>query len=233
MKLTTKKLVIMALLAAISIVFVALVHFPIFPAAPFLEYDPADIPLFIGAFAFGPVAGIIMTAIVCLIQGLTVSAHSGVYGIIMHFIATGTFVLVAGNIYKRKKTRSGAAIALLLGIISWTVVMGFANLVITPAFMGAPVEFIKQLMFPVIIPFNIIKAGINSIITFIVYKSISNIINGKVTIHHHHKHNSKKFVPATDMGALSNDDTSKKAISTKSDEMNDYVNISDSSSDET
>jgi len=180
MKMSTKKLVVMALLAAISIVFVAIVHFPIFPAAPFLEYDPADIPIFIGTFAFGPLAGIIMTAVVCVIQGLTVSAHSGVYGILMHFIATGVFVLVAGNIYRHRKTRKQAAIALICGVVAWTIAMMGANLVITPAFMGAPVEFIKQLMFPVIVPFNLIKSGANSIITFLIYKAISKLIHDKV-----------------------------------------------------
>lgn len=50
-----------------------------------------------------------MTAIVvAVVQGLTVSAASGVYGIIMHIIATGTFVLVAGFLYQKHKTKKGA-----------------------------------------------------------------------------------------------------------------------------
>ena len=48
----TAKLAKMAMLVAISIVLVYLIHFPIFPAAAFLEYDPADIPILIGTFAF-------------------------------------------------------------------------------------------------------------------------------------------------------------------------------------
>ena len=70
----TAKLSKMAMLAAISIVLVLLVHFPLIPAAAFLEYDPADIPIFIGTFAFGPVAGVILTVVVSVIQGLTVQA---------------------------------------------------------------------------------------------------------------------------------------------------------------
>ena len=54
---TTKKLTTMAMLAALSIVLVTFIHFPLFPAAAFLEYDPADIPIFIGTFLFGPLAG--------------------------------------------------------------------------------------------------------------------------------------------------------------------------------
>ncbi len=82
-----RKLVTMAILVAISIVLVFLVHLPLIPAVPFLEYDPADIPILIGAFAYGPVAGIILTVVTSVIQGMTVSASSGAYGIIMHIIA--------------------------------------------------------------------------------------------------------------------------------------------------
>lgn len=85
---STLKLVKMGMLVAISIVLVYIIHVPIFPAVPFLEYDPADIPILIGTFAFGPVAGFILTFVTSVIQGLTVSSGSGIYGIIMHIIAT-------------------------------------------------------------------------------------------------------------------------------------------------
>ena len=85
----------MAMLVAISIVLVMIIHFPIFPAVAFLEYDPADIPILIGTFAFGPVAGILLTVITSLIQGFTVSMASGAYGIIMHILATSA--LGGGN----------------------------------------------------------------------------------------------------------------------------------------
>lgn len=53
-KVSTRQLVSMAMLGAISIVLVSVVHFPLIPAAAFLEYDPADIPILIGTFAYGP-----------------------------------------------------------------------------------------------------------------------------------------------------------------------------------
>ena len=89
----TRKLTTMAILTALSVCFVALIHFPIFPAVAFLEYDPADIPILICGFAFGPAAGFIVTLIAAFIQGFTVSAQSGIYGIIMHIVATGAYVL--------------------------------------------------------------------------------------------------------------------------------------------
>lgn len=166
------KLAKMAMLVAISIVLVYLVHFPIFPAVAFLEYDPADIPILIGTFAFGPVAGILLTIVTSVLQGLTVSAQSGLYGILMHVIATCTLSCVAGLIYRKNKTKKGAIIGLLCGTLAMVIVMGCANLVITPLFMGTTVDVVISLM-PFILAFNAVKAGINSIVTFILYKRIS------------------------------------------------------------
>jgi riboflavin transporter FmnP len=173
---TTIKIVKMGMLIAIAIVLVAIIHVPIFPAVAFLEYDPADIPIMIGTFAFGPFAGLLITLITSFLQGVTVSAGSGVYGIIMHIIATGVFVLVSGFIYKRKKTRKSALIGIILGILAMGLVMIAANMLITPLFMGVPAEVVWTLM-PFIFAFNIIKAGINGFVTFFLYKRISNFLH--------------------------------------------------------
>ena len=106
----TVRLAKMGMLVAIAIVLVYFIHFPIFPAVAFLEYDPADIPILMGTFAFGPVAGILLTVVTAVIQGVTVSAASGLYGIIMHIISTSTLVIVAGVIYQKHKTRKTALI---------------------------------------------------------------------------------------------------------------------------
>ena len=134
----------LGLLAALSIVLVFFIHFPIFPTAKFLEYDPADIPIMIATFAFGPWYGLMTTIVVAVVQGLTVSASGGIYGIIMHIIATGTFVLVAGFLYQKHKTKKGALIALLCGVVAWGLIMMPANLIITPIFTGMPVGAIRQ-----------------------------------------------------------------------------------------
>ena len=54
----TRKLTSMAILAALSVILVAAVHIPMPAPISFLEYDPADIPILICGFAFGPVAGL-------------------------------------------------------------------------------------------------------------------------------------------------------------------------------
>ncbi|MEA4890868.1 MAG: ECF transporter S component [Clostridiaceae bacterium] len=178
-RMKIRELTTLAMLAALSIVLVWLIHFPIFPAASYLEYDPADIPILIGTFAFGPLAGLLITVIAAVIQGLTVSAVSGFYGVIMHVAATGTFVLVAGNIYKHKKTRISAAVGLICGVLAMAAVMAAANLVITPLFLNMPVSVVKGMILPIIIPFNLIKAGINAGMTFVLYKAVSRFIKGE------------------------------------------------------
>ena len=175
----TRKLTTLAMLAALAIVLVALIHFPLVPAAPFLEYDPADIPIFIGTFLFGPAAGLALTAVVCVIQGVTVSAASGPIGIIMHIFATGSCALIAGNIYRRNKTRKTAAIALIVGTLVMTGAMVLMNLVLTPIFLGTSMEEVIPMLLPAIIPFNLIKAGLNCAITFVLYKSISHLLKGE------------------------------------------------------
>lgn len=172
---STVKLAKMGMLVAISVVLVYLIHFPIFPAVPFLEYDPADISILIGTFAFGPLAGLGLTVVTAVVQGATVSAQSGVYGIIMHIIATGTFVIVAGNIYRTGKSRKRAVVALIAGTLAMTAIMGLANLVVTPLFMGVPRSVVMDLM-PFILGFNLVKAGINSVVTFLLYKRISKFL---------------------------------------------------------
>ena len=104
----TRKLTTLAMLAALAIVPVALIHFPLVPAAPFLEYDPADIPIFIGTFLFGPAAGLALTAVVCVIRGVTVARPAAPSASSCIFLATGTFVLLAGNLCSAHRTRKAA-----------------------------------------------------------------------------------------------------------------------------
>ena len=110
-----------------------------------------------------------------MIQGVTVSSGSGLIGILMHFIATGTFVIVAGLIYRWMQSRKGAVMGLVFGTLAMTGIMIPLNLIFTVHFLGVPTEAVVALL-PVIIPFNLIKAGINSVATFFVYKPVSKIM---------------------------------------------------------
>ena len=172
----TKKLSTLGILGALAVLLVSIIHFPIFIAAPFLEYDPADIPILIGTFLFGPLSGFLQTVVASFVQGFTVSASSGIIGVVMHIVSTGTFVLIAGNIYRIDKTRKNAVIALLCGAIGMALVMTLWNLLLTPVFMHVPRTVVLNMMLPTIIPFNVIKAGVNAVITFLLYKSISTFV---------------------------------------------------------
>jgi riboflavin transporter FmnP len=177
-RFTTREITTIAVMAALSVVMVTFAKFP-FPPAPFLEYDAADIPIFIVAFAFGPAAGLILTIVVSVIQGLTVSVATMPWGVLMHIIATGSFVLAAGNLYKRNKTRKRAGIALLAGVAVWTGAMMVCNLLITPVYMNVPLEQVAGMLVPVLLPFNLMKAGINAGVTFLLYKPLSRLIHSK------------------------------------------------------
>lgn len=176
MKFGVRKMCTMAILAAVSVVLMLLIRFPIIPAAPWLEYDPADIPILIGGFAFGPISGVLIAVIVSLIQALTVSAGSGWVGFVMHVISTGTLVFVASFYYKYNKTRKGALIALILGSLAMTAIMIPTNLYFTVKYWGQPLEVVKASIIPIIIPFNLIKSFGNSLIVMFVYKAIRKFI---------------------------------------------------------
>ena len=171
------KTAIMAMLTALSVVSVYALRLPLIPAAPFLEYDAADIPVLIGSMLLGPVSGIVTLLAVCAIQALTVSASSGWIGFVMHLIASGVLVLISSTVYKKKPTSGGLVLGLVLGSLAMTAVMIPLNLVFTGIFLGAGTKAVAQMLIPAIIPFNLLKAGINSAVTFAVFPPISKLLN--------------------------------------------------------
>lgn len=180
-----KKLVLLAMFTAIAAVLITLVHFPLFPSAAFLQYDPADVPILIAAFAFGPVAGLIVTVLASFIQAFFLGGD-GIYGFLMHVIATGILVMVASTIYRKFHTRPGAVVGLVAGTLAMTVAMMAFNHFLTPYFITPDISdaaavaanraYVDTLLVPFIAPFNLIKAGVNSVITFGVYKVVSKYI---------------------------------------------------------
>ena len=164
----------LGMLTALSLLMM-LIRFPWFGAA-FLEYDMADVPILIGTFLYGPWWGLMLTAAVCVLQGVTVSAGSGVIGMLMHFFATGGYVITAGLIYRRFHTFKGALMSLLCGALVMIALMIPLNLVFTGYFMGVPIETVKAMLLPVIVPFNAFKAGLNALITLLLYKTVGRVL---------------------------------------------------------
>ena len=171
----TARLAKMAMLAAISLVLVMAIRIP-FPPAPFLVYDPADVPIIISAFAFGPLSGLAITFVVSFIQAFALGGD-GIIGFFMHMVATGSFVLVSGLIYRKHKTKKVALIALVTGALVMTATMIGWNLLITPIYLGVPVEAVIGMILPILLPFNLIKAGVNGVIIFLIYKPIARYLH--------------------------------------------------------
>ena len=178
-KISTAMIARLAMMTAVSIVLLLIVRIP-FPPAPFLVYDPADVPIYITSFAYGPAAGLIVTLIVCFIQAFMLGGD-GLYGFLMHFVATGIVAVVIGLMYAKSKTKKRAIAALVTGVIVATAVMCVMNLIITPLYMGAPRSAVVAMLPTAIIPFNLLKAGLNAVLTFILYKRVSGFLHREST----------------------------------------------------
>lgn len=179
MKNKTNKLVRIAVLSALSIVLVMMVKFPIIPSAPWMEYEPGDVPMLVAAFMYGPLAGLVMTVIVSAIQAFTVSAAAGWVGLVMHVIATGTFVVVSGTIYKKFHTFKGAFAALAAGSICMVLVMIPSNLFFSVRFYGIPYDAVVAMLPTAILPFNLVKSLANSLLVILVYKPLTRFLKGE------------------------------------------------------
>lgn len=180
-KMKSDRLVKMAMMAAVACV-LGFIRFPLIPAVSFLTYDLADIPIIITTFAFGPAAGMLALTVVSAIQAFLLGGDS-VYGFIMHMIASGAFLMIAGCIYRKHKTKKIAIASMAAATIAMTIVMGFANYFVTPFYYGGEAmrATVVSLM-PLILLFNVIKGVLNSAVTFVIYKRISGFLH-KEEIH--------------------------------------------------
>lgn len=167
--MSVKALCSMAMLTAIAIVADMFLRLP--NIGGFLTYEPKDVVLTIGAFIFGPVAGILMSLVVCLVEMITIS-NSGLIGLAMNFLASAVFVGVASTIYYRKKTLTRAVIGLVAGAFAMIVIMLLWNYILTPIYTGMPREAILDMFLPLLVPFNSIKAGLNAALTLLLYKGV-------------------------------------------------------------
>lgn len=159
------------MLCALAYVAMALIHIKLIPAASFLTYDPKDVIIAIGGFLFGPVYAILISLIVAFLEMITLS-ESGIIGFVMQVIATASFVIPASVMYKKNRTKRSATIGLAIGTLLMTVIMVLWNYILTPIYMGAARSDVAAMLVPIIIPFNLIKGVLNSVLTILIYKPI-------------------------------------------------------------
>lgn len=192
----TKNLVLMAIFSALAAVLM-LLEFPLpFIAPSFYEIDLSEIPVLIGSFIMGPVAGVIIEAVKILLTLLIRGTDTAYVGELANFIIGCCFIVPAGVIYKKNKTKKSA----LIGIATGTMLMAVAGVVINYAILipfyvkafGMPLDLILDMGAKInplisnkwtfvlicVAPFNIVKGIIDSLITALVYKRISTFIKG-------------------------------------------------------
>ena len=167
----TRKLTTLAMLSAIAYIIMVLIKIPVFPAVEFLKYEPKDVIIAIGGFLYGPLSAMAMSAVVALVEMVTVST-TGIYGAIMNFLSSCTFACTAAFIYKKWRKLPGAAAGLAGGIIITVPVMLLWDYLIVPIYMGAPREVVATMLVPYFLPFNLLKYGLSAAITMLLYKPI-------------------------------------------------------------
>ncbi len=164
-----KKTVILALICAMAYTVVLVCRLPIIPAAPYLDLEFKSGIILVGAYIFGPLSGLVMSVVICLLEMVTVS-DTGVIGCIMNVLASICLVCPAAFIYKKRKTTAGAVIGIIVGAILMTVAMVLWNYILTPIYQGIPREAIVQMLLPVFVPFNLLKAGLNGGLALFIYR---------------------------------------------------------------
>ena len=191
----TRKLTGIAMLSAVSVV-LSFLSFPVPLMPSFIKLDFAELPALIAAFAYGPISG----AAVCLVKNLVslLKTSSGGIGTLCNFLLGVAFVVPAGIIYMKKRSR-GALMGALIGAVVMSVLSIFFNYYIVypmyTAFM--PMEAIigmyqainprVQNLWQALIwfncPFTFVKGLISVAITFIIYKPLSPFLKGANTPH--------------------------------------------------
>ena len=164
-----RKLVLMAMLAAVAYLIMTVVRIPVIL---FLKYEPKDVVITIGGFLLGPMASMIISAVVSLIEMVSVS-DTGIIGCLMNFLSTCSFACTAALIYKKRHTLTGAIGSLVIGSATMISVMLLWNWLITPLYMGGTRESVAAMLLPVFLPFNALKAGLNSALVLVLYKPLT------------------------------------------------------------
>ena len=164
-----KKMVTLSMLAAIAYLMVNLIRIPV---VLFLKYEPKDVIITIGGFLFGPMASFVVSFVVSLLEMVTIS-ETGIIGGIMNLISTCSFACVAAFVYKKQHTLKGAIAGLALGSALMVVTMLLWNWLITPLYMGVDRATVEGMLIPAFLPFNLLKAGLNSALTIGLYKPLS------------------------------------------------------------
>ncbi len=168
-KLSIYRMVVMAIFVALAYATMFAFRFNV----TFLTFDLKDVFLTIGGLLFGPIAAVVMSLLVAVLEFITVG-DTGPYGFIMNFASSAVFTSVCALVYKYRKKLSGAVIGLVAAVISMTAVMMVLNLIVTPLYMANTTAGDVAKMIPtLLLPFNLTKAIFNAALVLLLYKPVS------------------------------------------------------------
>ena len=167
-KFNVKRLVLLAVFTALAYVAVGLIRIP---AVAFLKYEPKDVIIVMGGFILGPLASLIIAAVTALIEMVTIS-ETGFIGCVMNLLSSACYACTAAMVYKHRRTLAGALMGLLLGSSLMVIVMLLWNWLITPLYLGGDREAVAAMLVPVFLPFNALKALLNSALVLCLYKPL-------------------------------------------------------------
>lgn len=188
--LTTRKLTMIGMFSAIAAILM-IFEFPMPFAPAFYKLDFSEIPVLITAFAFGPVAGVMVEFCKIVLNLLMDSTTTAFVGELANFMVGCSFILPASIIYLHKKNRKSAVIGCVIGTICLTIFgTSFNAIYLVPKFAelyGMPLEAIigmgtainpaitdlTTLVMFAVAPLNIIKGVSVSVITMLIYKKLS------------------------------------------------------------
>ena len=191
----TRQLVLIAMLGAVATVLM-LLEFPLPFALPFYKLDFSEVPVLIGSFALGPIQGAAIELVKILINLLINGTDTMFVGEFANFLIGCSLVVPAGIVYGLNKNRKNAAIGMLLGTICMGLVGVFMNAyVLLPVYgkafhidmdgfvaMGQAIfpsiDSVMKLCWMTVLPFNLLKGAIVSVITLLLYKHISRLLKG-------------------------------------------------------
>ena len=192
-KIETREIVTIGMLGAIATVLM-LFEIPLPFAPPFYEIDFSEVPVLIGCFAMGPMAGVLIEFVKILINLIVNGTATAGVGELANFCIGCSFCIPAGIIYKRKKTKKGAMVGLVSGTLIMTFLGCFINAyIMLPTYAKAfkiPIEGLIEMGTKVnasitdlftfvifaVVPFNLLKGILVSVVVMLVYKKISSII---------------------------------------------------------
>ncbi|MBL5768305.1 ECF transporter S component [Heyndrickxia sporothermodurans] len=185
-KLRLKEFVGVAMLSSVAYVLM-FIKFPVLPVYSYLTVDFSDIPALIAALIFGPIGAIIVEVIKNLLDYLTHISDVGIpIGNVANLIAGLLFVLPTYFVYNRMKTKIGMTFALIIGTIIMAVLMSVLNyIIILPAYLALlhiDVGNVKDYIVAGILPFNLIKGALVTIIFMLIFAKMQKWINKQAQI---------------------------------------------------